>query len=1067
MTEKSDVGPATGMKKPVFHHRLRAVNFSEVSLLDNQVKVHAHVGDQLQKTAQVPKGRGALANVPRTPEGLAALDTAIAASGFAAVAEEHGVSVSAVKKHRVRFPASLKQQQQQETPLQEATAEATDVNTNTLPNLIYGLDRDGSIGVVLWGKSAAWSLAPVDETIARARVPRDLAPLEPWQELMDRIHREEFHERNPWVEDFLPLCEGLALLPSGENKIPVDPANGRRLEGWQSYAFTVDEIRQLEDPTGAVRCLSYRTGPDSGNLISLDLDGDSASGWFRARDAEPNNAGWRTTRAADRQKAHYRLTAAQIHALEEACGEGGLRGKRTITTKEAPPGGKAEQVELFIASGQCVIAGQPSEGPPYKNHGSPQTVTEPDETTMQVLIELVKTAPKLEPRSGGLHISFESRQSGPDSPCPVCGRNTTRACTIWVSDEATPRLGVNCHHGQTFHPPTEIDMPGFDGGGKTLAKGDVVAGDGGGRWVFCRQGQNPDIGTFSTFLEDRPMEAAPSGQPTSVLEGGHFTILGWADGQREEICYRASRTQQIALFKCKARTELLRLAPLQHWIGVYGREQENQPRQAPADWDAAMSEVISQADCCGVFDRGLLRGHGVWLDRGRAVWHLGDRVEVDGEMRELDGIEGENHYERLHVLGVDPGVVALQNNEGVAVLNVLQGMGWTSPVDALHLAGWLVLANVGGALPKRPGLQLTSSSGSGKSDCVTEVIVPLLAGLAVYSSTSSEAGVRQSLKASSLPAVIDESEQENARKREAQLRLVRLSYDGVPQLMGTPSGESRSFAMRSSICLVGINATIPNVADRNRIVVISRQQIPLEKWETLARRRDELITRETGERLIRRTVSNLHTLLANVRIFGRVVARRYGGRAGDTYGALLAGAHHFTSLKVVDEAQAQQWMEDQRWELTDEALASSAAKNEAEQCLEHLLKHELPFNEANGADGISLADSKGMVSVRELVEYLTAVGGCWARGQGEDISKSAQRILGRYGLKVDRERGLLVATGEKGKLRDIYACTQWANGAFKERLLDLPGVERVPQNPRFPIIGTAAALSVPFSLISN
>lgn len=173
--------------------------------------------------SQAPvQGKGALsASFPRTAEGLAALDAAIASAGHAALAEAHGVTIAAVKKHRVRFPAELKhQQQQQETPVQKATAEATDVNFS------YGLDRDGSIGLLLWGKSAAWFMAPVDETIARARVPRDLAAPETWLELMDRIHREEFHERNPWVEEFLPLCEGLALLPSGENKIPVDPANG-------------------------------------------------------------------------------------------------------------------------------------------------------------------------------------------------------------------------------------------------------------------------------------------------------------------------------------------------------------------------------------------------------------------------------------------------------------------------------------------------------------------------------------------------------------------------------------------------------------------------------------------------------------------------------------------------------------------------------------------------------------------------------------------------------------------------------------------------------------------------
>lgn len=608
------------------------------------------------------------------------------------------------------------------------------------------------------------------------------------------------------------------------------------------------------------------------------------------------------------------------------------------------------------------------------------------------------------------------------------------------------------------HSPTVTDMASYFSGKDPEQIKD------GGIWPFLRDHYGVDL-----TRHDLKRSASGEGSVPAELGAMHFAVLGWADGDRDGIYYRAKATGQIALTKCRTRTDLLRMAPLEYWIEVFGRppEEQGRPRQAPPDWDAATSAVISEADQAGVFDLGSLRGHGVWLDAGRVVWHLGDRIEVDGSMCSLEAVHGKFHYARLHALGVDPQVVPLQNAEGEAVLSVLRQMGWGSPVDPLHLAGWIVLANVGGALPKRPGLQLTSSSGSGKSDCVTQVIEPLLGGLAVYSSTSSEAGVRQSLKSSSLPAVIDESEQENAKKREAQLRLVRLSYDGVPQLMGTPSGEARSFAMRSSICLVGINATIPNVADRNRIVVISRLQIPDDAWAVVSRRRDELITRETGERLLRRTVSNLKTLLANVESFRRVVAKRYGGRAGDTYGALLAGAHHLTSLELLDEAQARQWIDTQRWALSDEELAGSAAKDEAEQCLEHLLKYEVPFVDGVASDWGRISDSSGRASIREVIQFLTASNRDIARGCGEDYIKSGQRILGKNGLKVDLERGLLVHTGKKGKLDEIYSGTRWANGAFKDRLLDLPGAEKVPSPPRFPVIGTVSCIALPLSLAGD
>lgn len=880
-------------------------------------------------------------------------------------------------------------------------------------------------------------------------------------EEQEEIERQEAdRKRHPWKTELLPHCQELALLPIGGNKIPIDLETGRFLKGWQGLAYGIEELAQ---PNGWLEGLGYRPGPESGHIACFDIDGATALAWLLERGARPEDAGWRTERGEGRLKVHFRIPEELRNQLP--------LGKRVLQTKPLGPNGEpAEQIEFFYGSGQCVIAGRHPSGAVYRSEGNPETATEPNEAWTQALFELIAKSKKAEPAHG--EVPEERWQSGPGSPCPICGRDTTSACTVWLCDngDGTTRRGVNCLHGSTFSPPRTMNL-GCSVRELPLDKGDEVQING-VTWAFVRESSN-SLGTFSTFLEHRPLESMEQSdgsgeQPSGEWLGAmHFAVLGWADGDRDGIYYRAKATGQIALTKCRTRTDLLRMAPLEHWIEIFGRQPEEQgrPRQAPPDWDAATSAVIAEADAAGVFDLGSLRGHGVWLDDDRVVWHLGDRIEIDGAICSLEDGDGKFHYARLHALGVDPQIEPLQNAEGEAVLGVIRRMGWATAVDALHLAGWIVLANVGGALAKRPGLQLTSSSGSGKSDCVSRVIEPLLAGLAVYSSSSSEAGVRQALKASSVPAVIDESEQENAKRRDAQLHLVRLSYDGVQQLMGNPSQEGRRYVMRSSICLVGINATIPNIAERNRIAVISRQQIPDNAWAEVSRRRDELITRETGERLLRRTVSNLKTLLANVESCGRVVAKRYGGRVGDTYGALLAGAHHLTSLELLDEAQAQRWIDAQGWALGAEELETSTARSEAEQCLEHLLKHEVPFANGVAEDWGSISDASGKTSFREVIQYLSLENGAIAYGRAEDFHKEGQKTLGRYGLKLEKERGLLVHTGVRGKLSDVYAGTRWANGAFKDRLLDLPGVERVPSPPRFPVIGTGAAIALPLSLV--
>jgi hypothetical protein len=157
------------------------------------------------------------------------------------------------------------------------------------------------------------------------------------------------------------------------------------------------------------------------------------------------------------------------------------------------------------------------------------------------------------------------------------------------------------------------------------------------------------------------------------------------------------------------------------------------------------------------------------------------------------------------------------------------------------------------------------------------VLEPLLAGLAISRSNSTEAGIRQLLKADSLPVLIDESEGEDHSRREGHLRLARLSYDGIPTDPGTPHGQAHSYAVRSGVALVGINAMISNPAERSRTVVVGREQLVQAEWTRVDRRLVEVLTPQAGVRLLRRAVSHLTTLRTNVTTFRRVVEGQLGG----------------------------------------------------------------------------------------------------------------------------------------------------------------------------------------------
>ncbi|MCP9891872.1 hypothetical protein KBY57_12540 [Cyanobium sp. Aljojuca 7D2] len=533
------------------------------------------------------------------------------------------------------------------------------------------------------------------------------------------------------------------------------------------------------------------------------------------------------------------------------------------------------------------------------------------------------------------------------------------------------------------------------------------------------------------------------------MANAYYKVLGWCSDRRR-IYYQERKTGQIGSITASASAgPLLQLAPRSYWEGKHRSE------KAPGfDVVKALDEVIQDANNAGVFYLDHVRGHGVWMDGPQVVWHLGDRLEVGGKQVGLLDFQSSYHYQRLPRLDINPATAPLSDAQGALILQAVKAMGWSSPLDHLHLLGWVVLATVGGALDKRPVLQITCGFAQGKTYTLTVVILPLLGGpgLAICESNSSEAAIRQTLNTNTLPVLIDESEGEDQHKREGHLKLARLSFDGRATSRGTTYGKALTYAVRSSIALVGINAVIANPADRSRTVVVGRQQLPQDQWGPVDRKLRELLTIKTGAMLLRRSVTHLPTLRANVATFRSVVEGQLpagaAARAGDTYGALLAGAHLLLSTAQVDEQQATAWLDSIGWDaaaaLGVDAAPEQSAAAEGAQCLGKLLSHEEQWRSDAGT---------GRVSIRELLEQARSP-------SGADEAEQARKALGRRGIKAT-DHGLVIANSPE-LLAPIYGNTKWCKGGHAQRLRDLPGADAAGP-VHFPVMRTHKATTVPWA----
>ena len=517
-------------------------------------------------------------------------------------------------------------------------------------------------------------------------------------------------------------------------------------------------------------------------------------------------------------------------------------------------------------------------------------------------------------------------------------------------------------------------------------------------------------------------EAAAAAPAAEGEDNPPFTVVGW-DTKREQVWYQHRQTGQLAQIRAQQKSNLLNLAPVRHWESLFPNKSGN-----GVDWTAACSYVIDLANRAGVFYPAAVRGRGVWLDSGRVVWHLGNRLEVDGLEIPLADHRSGHTYAARQPLPIDRAAAALTDAEGQRILLAVAAMGWTGPIDHLAVLGWAVCTVAAGAIPKRTGVQVTSRSASGKTTVTDLVWRPLLGGAGEYRSASTEAGIRQLLGPDALAVVVDETEAGEGRRREGMLRLMRHSYDGTTIDRGTTHGEALAYPVRFGMALIAINATTPEAADANRMVTVTRQHLPAIAWEAA---RDELkaaMPCGTADSFNRRVVDHLHTLLANVFTFQAVVGRQIGGgvagRLGDTWAPLLAGAYLLTSAAVLTEAQAAAWLAENGWDAAE--LDAPDGDEEGVRLLDRILAYQVPWHSGDGKADIPRR------SVRQLLEVARLE-------MAHPDAEAAAVALGQLGIKATASQ--LVIANSSAPLAPILNGTRWADGGHVARLRDLPGAD--------------------------
>jgi putative DNA primase/helicase len=417
----------------------------------------------------------------------------------------------------------------------------------------------------------------------------------------------------------------------------------------------------------------------------------------------------------------------------------------------------------------------------------------------------------------------------------------------------------------------------------------------------------------------------------NVPKNPYFKCLGHENNGGTIYVFFNYRTNSVIRFTSSnfSGSTILQLAPLNYWEGNYGKD-----GRSGVKYDIARitDNLISICSRLGIFDNNMIRGRGAWIDKKVPVIHCGSHLIVNGVAKKFSDYKSKYIYEAGKELGFNL-IEPLKKHEAYKLVQMLSRLNWSRPLEAKLLAGWIVIAPLCGALNWRPHLWLTGASGSGKSEIIKMFVKNFMQEMFVDAqSETTEAGIRQFLKADALPVVFDEAESEDKRSAERMqsvLNIMRASStsDGGKIIKGSSGGVAAEFNIRSCFAFSSIASAIHQRSDQSRITVLEilpdLSDNKKERWTETLKMYYETVTDEYIEGFQSRSVWLLPTILKNSKTFSNAASIVLNNqRTGDQLGILLAAYYSLTSESEISFDNAIEWMIKQ--DLSEEKLANES-----------------------------------------------------------------------------------------------------------------------------------------------
>jgi putative DNA primase/helicase len=557
---------------------------------------------------------------------------------------------------------------------------------------------------------------------------------------------------------------------------------------------------------------------------------------------------------------------------------------------------------------------------------------------------------------------------------------------------------------------------------------------------------------------DSNVDSNPDSKIKSGLEFP-FNCLGFNNDVY--FYYSKIKKQVVDLTPEKHKTlNLLQLAPLEWFQEYCGNE------DGPC-WKFIVNELIKRCHNKGYFSLNKVRGVGTYLDDKRIVTFDGVNGITCLEFDELekvykeetflsDDFKSEYIYEtstncnkKLNELikKTDP----LPIEECRKIIEIFELLPWEKSMDAMLCFGWTVTANLCGILPWRAHVQITGSSGVGKTWIIDNIIKKIIGNTCLHvSSNTTEAGIRQTLKHDARPVLFDEAEGESYSSQNNIQKIIELarqasSDDESNIVKGTKYGIASSYSIKSSFCFASISVMQFMKADKSRFSILSlvKEKKSKSNFDKLSKEVEETLTDEFVIGFEKTIKQLIPLILKYQKILSNIIAELYGNkRDGDQFGTLLVSYYILKHYDNLSYDNAKEWIKSLKFNI-DENENSNEEKDEY-KLLNHIIETIFPVNEYLDNKNLTI----GEIIIKNIDFYKTI---------NEDKSKGSNiileslnskgtheceydNILRRNGIRLYEGITKLAISNSNIQIAKILCNTPWPKN-WKHVLKRLPGTE--------------------------